>query len=95
MHLIPRGGGFIVSVKVVPGAARQRVAGAYADGIKVTVKAPAERGAANAAVVELLARVLQVAPENVRIVRGQTTPRKQVLIVGLPAELIQRRLLRE
>lgn len=92
MQLKRRARGFVVAVKVVPGSSRNRVAGAYGDGIRVTVTAPPAGGAANAAVVELLAAALGVAPENVQIVNGLSSQRKEVLISGVAAEAIKRRL---
>ena len=93
LRLIARDGGFVLPVKVVPGSSRQRIAGRYADGIKITVRAVAEGGAANQAVLSVLADALQIAPANVRIVRGHTSPRKDVAIVGLSAKTIQERLM--
>ena len=69
----------MVNVKVVPGASRDRVAGRYGDGIKVQVAAPPEGGRA----VAVIAAALGVKPQQVRIVRGQTQPRKVVEIDGL------------
>ncbi len=93
MRLISKPDGFALAVKVVPGSSQQRIAGEYADGLKVTVTAAPQRGAANDAVIAVLAGALQTAPSNVRIVRGHHNPRKEVLIVGLSAEEIERRLL--
>jgi uncharacterized protein len=92
MQLTSRAGGIKLIVKVVPGASRTRIAGAYGDGIRVTVAATPERGAANAAVIELLAEALRLPREKVLIVHGLTSQRKEILIVGLPAEAIRRRL---
>jgi len=92
MRLISTPDGIALAIKVVPGSSRQRVVGEYADGLKITVTAAAERGAANEAVIALLAESLQIAPANVRIVRGHQSPRKEVLIVGLSSEEIERRL---
>jgi len=52
LKLEAKSDGFVINVKVVPGASRDRIAGAYGDGIKVTVTQPPAAGAANAAVVE-------------------------------------------
>jgi uncharacterized protein len=92
MRLISKPDGIALAIKVVPGSSRQRVVGEYADGLKITVTAAAERGAANEAVIAVLAASLQIPPANVRIVRGHQSPRKEVLIVGLSSEEIERRL---
>ena len=91
--LTPKSGGIALAVKVVPGASRRRIAGEYAGGIKITVDQAPVEGAANRAVVVLLAKTLGIAPAQIRISRGQRGPRKEVIITGLSAELIQQRLL--
>ena len=93
--LVAKEGGLVLAVKVVPGSSRQRIVGPYGDGIKITVRAAAEGGAANQAVLSVLADALEIAPANLRIVRGHTNPRKEVLIVGLSAETIRERLARQ
>jgi uncharacterized protein (TIGR00251 family) len=92
LSLTPKGRGVALAVKVVPGSSRQGVAGRYGEGIKVTVTSKPVDGAANKAVVELLAEILQVPAGHIQIIRGKTHPRKEVLIMGLPAEVIARRL---
>ena len=73
----------LLNVKVVPGASRDRVAGRYGDGIKVQVAAPPEGGRANESVVAVIAAALGVRPQQVRVVRGHTQPRKLVEIQGV------------
>jgi hypothetical protein len=60
--------------------------------LKVRVRAPAERGRANAAVEEILAGALGVPKECARIVAGETSARKVVEISGLSETEIRRRL---
>lgn len=81
-----------LQVKVVPGASRTRVAGRYGDGIKVQVAAAPERGRANEAVVELIAQWLGVKAWQVRIVSGQTQPRKVAAIAGLSKEALAEKM---
>ena len=72
-----------LSIKVVPGASRDRVVGRYGDAIKVQVSAPPEGGKANQAVVELIAAALGVRRSEVRIAKGHAQSRKIVQIDGL------------
>jgi uncharacterized protein (TIGR00251 family) len=95
LRLVAKDDGLSLAVKVVPGSSRQRIVGSYGDGIKITVRAAAEGGAANQAVLSVLADALQIAPANLRIIRGHTNPRKEVLIVSLSAETIRQRLVRQ
>jgi uncharacterized protein (TIGR00251 family) len=80
-----------LSVKVVPKASRDSIAGWLTDTLKITVRAPAEGGKANAAVEEILARTLAV-PKCARIIAGKTSSRKVVEISGLSESEIRRRL---
>jgi uncharacterized protein (TIGR00251 family) len=73
----------LLNVKVVPGSSRDRVAGPYGTGIKVQVSAPPEGGRANRAVEELLAAVLGLKAQQVRVVKGHIRHKKVVEIDGL------------
>ena len=78
---------YILPVKVVPGASRDRVAGKYGDGIKVQVSAPPEKGKANAAVVTVLAAFFGIKPSQVELISAPANPRKQFRLSGIdPAE---------
>jgi uncharacterized protein len=79
-------GSISFAVKVVPGASKDRIVGEYAGGLKVTVSKPPEGGAANRAVIELLAAVLGVPKSHVEIIRGQSDARKTVRVRGLTVE---------
>ena len=73
-----------IALKVVPGASRSGIAGWLGDSLKVRVKAQAESGKANAAVVAILARALGLQRSEVVIVSGHSSPRKVVAIHNLP-----------
>jgi len=79
-------------IKVVPASSRNCIAGWLGDTLKVRVTAPAERGKANAAVERVLAEALGVSKECIRVVRGQTSARKAVEIIGLSEDEVHRRL---
>jgi len=81
-----------LSIKVVPGSSRDRIAGWLGETLKVTVSAPPEGGRANAAVVATLASALGVPASAVRIVRGATSPRKVVEVDGLSDAEMRARL---
>jgi uncharacterized protein (TIGR00251 family) len=80
-----------LKVRVVPGAGRFEVAGWQGDAVRVRVPAPPERGQANAALVQGLARVLGVPPSAVTIRRGHAARVKLIEVAGLDdAELTAR-----
>jgi uncharacterized protein YggU (UPF0235/DUF167 family) len=59
--------------------------------VKVGVTAPAERGKANAAVLQLLASALGLAPSSLEIASGHATPEKTI-VVPLEAAVVRERL---
>jgi len=84
--------GTVVAVKVVPGASREGIVGPLGERLKVTVRKPAEKGAANRAVGALLAKALAVRVSDVEILRGGARARKTFLVRGLVPDEVRRRL---
>jgi uncharacterized protein len=70
-----------LAVKVTPGAREESVTLTEA-AVLVKVRAPADKGAANDAVLQVVARALGLAPSRVTLLRGATS-RAKVLAVEL------------
>ncbi len=81
-----------LAIKVVPGSSRDGVVGWLGETLKVRVKAPTERGRANAAVERTLAAALALPEDRARIVAGRSSPRKVVEISGLSEAEVRERL---
>ena len=81
------------AVRVQPRASRAEVGGAHGNAVRVRVHAAPVDGAANADVIEVLARVLGVPKRDVRIVSGETARQKVVDVAGLSADAVRARLL--
>jgi uncharacterized protein (TIGR00251 family) len=84
--------GVSVALRVTPRGGQDAVDGieTLANGrsvVKVRVRAIAEGGEANRAVIELLAKALRVPKSNVRVMSGATSRLKQVAIDGDPQKL--------
>lgn len=79
-------------VKVVPGAARDEVAGWLGAALKIRVSAAPEHGRANRAVEKLIATTLDLPKSAVAVVAGPTQARKTLAITGLDAAELKRRL---
>jgi uncharacterized protein (TIGR00251 family) len=92
IELTEQPNGISLAVKVVPGSSRTRIAGEYDGGLKINVSQPPQDGAANAAMLKLLAKTLGIPAENVQIIGGHASARKHVLIRGLTAQIIRQRL---
>lgn len=80
--------GVRLRVRVAPKAARARIVGEHGGALKVAVTEAPERGKANAAVIELLARTIGVPRRNVAIVSGETSQDKVVEIYGVNAQAL-------
>ncbi|HEX8521175.1 MAG TPA: DUF167 domain-containing protein [Tepidisphaeraceae bacterium] len=92
LRLDERADGVHLMLKIVPSARRERIVGELGEALKVAVTPPPEDGAANRAVVELLAEKLGLSVGDVEIVRGHTSPRKQVRFRGIGAVELNARL---
>jgi uncharacterized protein len=84
--------GISVALRVTPRGGRDDIDGleTLATGrtvIKIRVRAIAEGGEANRAVIELLAKALGVPKGKVRLLTGTTSRLKQVAVDGDPAKL--------
>jgi hypothetical protein len=90
--ITPGTGGVRLGVRVVPRASRSSVAGVRDGRLVVRVTAPPVEGAANDAVLDVLAGALGVPRRAVSILAGATHREKTVVIVGL-TEADVRRLL--
>jgi uncharacterized protein (TIGR00251 family) len=85
-------GGAAFSVKVVPRASRNEIAGVQGEAIRVRLTAPPIEGAANRALVKLLAETLKVPEHDVEIVTGHAGRQKVVRVAGLSAHELGARL---
>lgn len=77
------------AVRLVPRGGADRVDGVSNEGVlQARVSAPAVGGAANAALLRLLADELDVARTSVRLVAGATGRHKLVMVDDLPPESV-------
>ena len=81
-----------LTLRVAPGAASTAVVGRHGDGWKVCVTAAPGKGKANAAVVRLLADVLDIPERDVAIVSGHGSRDKTVVLADIGDDEIERRL---
>lgn len=86
------GNGVRFSVHVQPRAARSGIAGVHGSAVKVRLQAPPVDGAANEALIALLAGSLGVPRREVLILAGATSRTKRVEVRGLTAHLARERL---
>jgi len=82
----PASAGVVIEIRVIPRASRSCVAGVRDDALLVRLQAPPVEGAANAALIELLADLLRVPRNAISIVGGQSRRNKRVLVTGVTME---------
>lgn len=85
-----RARGVRFTVRVQPRASRAAVSGVHGGALRVRLQAPPVDGAANEALVDLLAERLEVTRSAIRIVSGMTGRTKRVDVDGIDAERVRR-----
>jgi uncharacterized protein (TIGR00251 family) len=84
--------GVRLQLRIQPRASREEIVGVAGDAIRIRLTAPPVEGAANEALVRLLARRLEVARSAVEVISGLTGRDKLVAVEGITAEQAARRL---
>ena len=84
-----RGSSVRVSVHVQPRATRSEIVGLHGAALKVRLQAPPVDGAANEALVTLLAERLGVARRSVRVIAGATSRSKTVKVDGTTEDAVR------
>jgi uncharacterized protein (TIGR00251 family) len=88
-----RGAGVRFAVHVQPRAHKPGIDGTHGDALRVRVQAPPVDGAANAAVIAVIAAALGVPQRAVHIAAGQAGRQKLVDVDGIDTPTAQSRLL--
>jgi uncharacterized protein (TIGR00251 family) len=84
-----RDGTVTFDVRVSPRAAREKVLGVHGGALKLSLSAPPVDGAANEALVALLAQALSVPRKAVAIVHGERSRNKRVRVHGVDASAVR------
>jgi uncharacterized protein len=80
--------GIVFKVHVVPRASRNEIVGEHNGALRVRIAAPPVDGAANEAVLRILARAFKVSRNAVQITAGHSSKIKQVSIAGGTADAL-------
>lgn len=81
--LEPAPDGVFLPVRAQPGSRKHGVVGVHDGRLKVAVTQVAEKGKANDAIVEVLAKSLQLKGSQISLVSGSTNPLKRFLVTGV------------
>jgi uncharacterized protein (TIGR00251 family) len=80
--------GCILSVRAQPGARRDAIVGEHAGMLKVAVSAPPDKGRANEAIIDVLAKSLGIKRSQIELVSGATSRQKQFLLRGTKKDAV-------
>jgi hypothetical protein len=89
LHVEVRGSSVRVGVHVQPRATRSEIVGLHGAALKVRLRAPPVDGAANEALVTLLAERLGVARRSVRVVAGLSSRAKTIEVDGTTEDAVR------
>jgi uncharacterized protein (TIGR00251 family) len=82
----------ILTVRVIPRAGNTAIAGTRDNALLVRLAAAPVDGAANAALVTLLAETIGVPRRQITVIAGEKSRTKHVKVIGVNAETVRRRL---
>ena len=92
LHVTEADGAITFDVQVVPRASRDRLGPVHGDRLKVQLTAPPVDGAANDALVQLVAKAHGRPRGDVAIVRGHTGRKKTVRVAGATRDALLHRI---
>jgi hypothetical protein len=90
--LEPRAEGTILPVRAQPGARKNEIRGEQDGALKVSVTQAPEKGKANKALVEVLAKGLGLKKSQIDLISGETASQKRFLIRGIGSEELRERI---
>jgi hypothetical protein len=83
-----KNGKIYLSVKAQPNSSKNKIAGLYAESLKVNIKAPAVEGAANKELIKFVSKEFKIPKSEIEI-KGETSKRK-ILILPLRDDILKR-----
>jgi uncharacterized protein (TIGR00251 family) len=82
-----KGDKIVLNIKAQPNSSKNKIAGVYADALKVNIKAPAVEGAANKELIKFFSKEFKIPKSEIEI-KGQRSKKKQ-LVMPVNERLIQ------
>ena len=81
-----------LNVRVIPRASKPGIAGTRDGALLVRLQSPPAEGAANAELIQILAKTLHVPRGSISIVAGERSRQKRVQIEGVSEDYVNTRL---
>ena len=92
LDLKPHPNGTILPVRAQPGARRNEVRGVQDGALKVCVTQAPEKGKANKAIIEVLAKWLGIRKSQIELLAGETASQKKFLVREIEKEELAERI---
>jgi uncharacterized protein (TIGR00251 family) len=92
LHLRETAGGVAFSVHVQPRASRNELCGMQGNELKVRLTSPPVEGEANKLCIEFFAKLFGVAKSRIRIIAGEKSRHKTVLVIDYARKELLARL---
>jgi uncharacterized protein len=90
--LEPHAEGVILPVKAHAGARRNAIEGVHDGSLRISVTQAPEKGKANKAIAELLAKALKLRKSQVELISGEASQQKKFLVRGVTAAELNARI---
>lgn len=84
--------GVVIPIRATASARRNEIGGEHDGMLKVSVTQAPEKGKANKAIIALLAKRLNCAKSDCKVVLGETSSRKKILVRGLTLDTVRQAL---
>jgi uncharacterized protein (TIGR00251 family) len=84
--------GAVLPVRAHAGARRSEIRGQHAGSLKVSVTQVPEKGKANKAIINVLAKQLRLQKSQLELLAGATSSQKDFLVRGVTREELQQRV---
>ena len=92
IELLDHPDGIVLPVKAQPGGRKNAIRGEQNGALKVSVTQVAEKGKANAALIDVLAKELRLKRSQIELIAGETQSQKRFLIRGVSSNELKTRL---
>jgi uncharacterized protein len=92
IDLQPHAEGTVLPIRAQPGARRNEIRGPQNGALRVCVTQAAEKGKANKALVEVLAKLLGLKRSQIELISGETSHQKRFLVRGLAPDELKARI---
>lgn len=81
-----------LSIKVIPNADKNKIVDWFNEDLKIKISAVPEKGKANKELIYFLAKILNIAKSEIKIVQGITNHRKILIIKNILKENIAEKI---